>query len=127
MLDEPALMTAISRSWSFRARYCDRWTARSPRARGDQQLRDGAGGEPRHSSSARLVRMIGTLRAEDDPGGIRVGEERQALGEHVARLQVGHDQHVGAARDRRDDLLDRRGLRADRIVERQRAVEHARR
>ena len=75
------------------------------------------------SESARLVRMIGHARAEHDAGGVGAGQERQALGQHVAGLEVGHDQHVGPAGDRRDDVLDRGGLEADGVVEGQRAVE----
>ena len=70
-------------------------------ARCDQQLSDGAGREPRHFLVGAAGQDDRHLRAEDDPGGIRIGEERQALGEHVARLEVRHDQHIGAACDRR--------------------------
>ncbi|MNQ99874.1 hypothetical protein D3C85_1156260 [compost metagenome] len=63
------------------------------------------------------------LRAQHDAGGIRPGEERQALGEHVAGLQIGHHQYVGAPGHWRVDPLDLRRLQADRIVQGQRAVE----
>ena len=53
------------------------------------------------SSSARLVRMIGTFAPSTMPARVRVGEERQALRQHVAGFQVGHDQHVGATGDGR--------------------------
>ena len=62
-------------------------------------------------------------RAQHDAGGIGVGEEGQALGQHVAGLEVGHDQHVGATGHRRHDLLHARGLGVDGVVERERAIE----
>ena len=43
--------------------------------------------------------------AEHDAGGVGVGEEGQFLGQHVAGLDVGHQQDVGVAGDRRDDAL----------------------
>ena len=67
--------------------------------------------------------MIGTRAPSTIPGGVRIGEERQALGEHVAGFEVRNDEHVRASGDRGYDLLDRRRLRADRIVERERPVE----
>src|SRR5271166_2336256 len=74
------------------------------------------------SESARLVSMIGT-RAKHNSRGVRFGQERQALGEHVAGFEVRNDEHVRVSGDRRYDLLDRSRLRADRIVERERPVE----
>ena len=75
------------------------------------------------TESARLVRMIGTFAPSTMPAAVGARQERQALREHVAGLEIGHDQHVRAPRDRRHDLLDRRRLGADRVVERERAVE----
>ena len=66
-------------------------------------------------------------RAEHDAGGIRVGQEGQALGQHVAGLEIGHDEHVGLPGDRRDDLLDLRRAEIDGVVERERAVQDRRR
>ena len=71
--------------------------------------------------------MIGTRAPEHDAGGIGVGQERQLLGQHVAGLEIGHQQDVGIARDLGADALDRRRLLADRVVEGERAVEQARR
>ena len=64
-------------------------------------------------------------RAQHDPGGIGVGQERQLLGEHVARLEIGHQEYVGIARDLRADALDGRRLFADRVVERERPIEES--
>ena len=121
MLDEPALRTSDRVGHALRR-------SPSPRSRAARCATSAATAHEASrvvTESARLVRMIGTLRAEHDAGRVGAGEERQALREHVAGLEVGHDQHVGAARDRRVDLLDRRRLEADRVVERERAVEDA--
>ena len=64
-------------------------------------------------------------RAEHDAGGVGAGEEGELLGQHVAGLEIGHDQDVGLSRDLRDDPLLGRGRRADRVVEGQRPVEQA--
>ncbi len=64
-------------------------------------------------------------RAEHDAGDVGAGEVHQLLGEHVAGLDVRHDQDVGAARDRRLDALGGRGVHVDRIVEGERSVEDA--
>ena len=45
-------------------------------------------------------------RAEDDAGTIGVGQERELLGEHVARLEIRNEQDVGIACDLRDDAFD---------------------
>ena len=45
-------------------------------------------------------------RAEHDAGSVSPSEKRQALGQHVAGFEIGHDQHVGAPSHRRIDLLD---------------------
>ena len=75
------------------------------------------------SESARLVRMIGTRAPSTMPAASAPGEEGQAFREHVSGFEIGHDQHIGAARHRRDDLFERGRRRADGIVERERAVE----
>ncbi len=67
----------------------------------------------------------GHARAEHDAGGIGIGEERQFLGQHVARLHVRHQQDVGITGDRRNDALRQRGFAADGVVECERAVEDA--
>ena len=58
-------------------------------------------------------------RAEHDPRGVGLGKKGQALGEHIARLEIGNHEDIGAPRDWGDDLLDRRRLRAYRVVERE--------
>jgi hypothetical protein len=74
------------------------------------------------SASARLVRMIGTF-APRRSRGVGAGEERQALGQHVAGFEVGHDSTLARPATGEAIFLIARP-RADRIVERQRAVEH---
>ena len=75
------------------------------------------------SESARLVRMIGTRAPSTIPAASAPGEERQALGEHIASFEVGNDEHVRTSGDGGYDLLDRRRLRTDRVVERERPIE----
>ena len=74
------------------------------------RTRDGARGKPRELRVGAAGQDDRHAGAEHDAGGVGAGQERQALGQHVAGLEIGHDQHVGAAGDRRDDLLDRGGL-----------------
>jgi len=66
--------------------------------------------------------MIGT-RAPSTPGGIRVGQESQALGEHVAGFEVRDHEHVGLPGDGRSDVLDLRRAEVDGVVEGKRPVE----
>ena len=51
--------------------------------------------------SARLVRMIGHARAEHEAGAVGVGQEAELLGEDVAGFEIGREQDVGIAGDRR--------------------------
>ena len=85
-------------------------------------------GAGRHARS-HIVRARGQYDghpcAEHDAGRIGSGEERQVLGEHVAGFEVGHDQDLSLASDRRLDALDARRLRTDRVVEGERAIEFA--
>ena len=69
--------------------------------------------------------MIGTRAPSTKSRGIRLCKESQVLGQHVAGFEIGHDQNLRAARDRRFDALDSRRLRVDGVVEGERAVEHA--
>ena len=63
--------------------------------------------------------------AEHEARGVGLREEDEILGEHVAGFEIGHDQDLGAASDRRIDALDFRRLRIDGVVECQRPVEDA--
>ena len=85
--------------------------------------RDRAGGEAAQKRVGPARQNDRHARPEHNSRGVRFGEEGQALGEHVAGFEVRNDQHVRASGDRGYDLLDRRRLRADRIVERERPVE----
>jgi hypothetical protein len=49
----------------------------------------------------------------------------EVLGEHVARLEIGHYENLRAPSDRRFDAFDLRRLRADGVIERKRSVEYA--
>ena len=44
--------------------------------------------------------ILRRFQQENDAGRIRTGEKRQALGEHVARFEIRHHQHVRASRHR---------------------------
>ena len=89
------------------------------------ERRDGAGGEAGpHAVGARGEhdRHAG---AEDDAGGVGVGEEGQVLRQHVAGLEVGDDEDLAVAGDRAGDALDARRLGVDGVVEGERAFEQA--
>src|SRR5512143_825376 len=60
--------------------------------------------------------------AEHDARRIGVREEGEVLGQHVAGLEIRHDEDVRLAGDLRFDALDPRRLWADRIVEGKRPV-----
>ena len=45
-------------------------------------------------------------RAHDNAGRLRTTQVFQLLGQHVAGLQIGHDQNVGVARDLGHNALD---------------------
>ena len=77
------------------------------------------------TESAREVRMIGTRAPSTIPAAVGLGEERQVLCQHVAGFEVGHDQDLRTARNRRLDTLDLRRLRVDRVVESERTIENA--
>ena len=83
----------------------------------------GAGGQPgdrRVGPAGEDDRHAG---AEHDAGGIGIGQEGQALGEHVAGLEIRNDEDIGLPGHRRLDLLDLRGTEIDGVVERQRPIE----
>ena len=82
---------------------------------------------------ASRVRTVVRARRQHDrhrvpstmPARIRAGEVLQLLGQHVAGLEIGHEQDVGLPGHRRDDRLGARRFQRDRVVERERPVEHA--
>ena len=128
-LDEPALRTTIA---SATSRPSVRHHALWPCAAASRRACATSAAMPQDAS--RVDHRVGAAReddrhprAEHDARGIRAGEERQALRQHVAGLEIRHDQHVGAAGHGRVDLLDLHRLEADRVVERERPVEDARR
>ena len=85
------------------------------------------GDRARGHARAHVVRAAGEddrhARAEHDPCRVRVREERELLRDHVARLEIGHQQNVGVAGDLGLDLFDRRRFLADRVVHRERTIE----
>src|SRR3954454_1316726 len=84
---------------------------------------NGAGGEPRQQRVGAAGQDDRHTRAEYDTGGIRVRQERQALGQHVASLEVRNHEHVRSPCDRRYDPLDRCRFRTDRVIKREWAVQ----
>jgi hypothetical protein len=70
-----------------------------------QQHRDRAGRHARPHRVGARGQDDRHARAEHDAGGVRVGQERELLGQHVAGLEVGHKEDVGLARDRRAELI----------------------
>ena len=77
------------------------------------------------TESARLVRMTGTRAPSTMPAASASARNVRLCCQHVARFQVRHDQHVRAPGHRRFDVLDLGRLQADRVVERERAVQDA--
>ena len=69
-------------------------------ARGREQGCHRAGGEARQQRVRAAGEDDRDARAQHDASGIRAGEKGQAFRQHVAGLEVGHDQHVGAAGNR---------------------------
>ena len=53
------------------------------------------------TESAREVRMIGTRAPSTIPAASALARKIEVLGEHVAGFEIGHDEDLGAAGDRR--------------------------
>src|SRR4051794_40676103 len=87
MLDDPALSTRHTGTMA-------QTSGSASFARCASAISDPTAQEARRViwESARLVRMMGT---QHDPGGIRIGQKGQALGEHVASLEIRDDKDVG--------------------------------
>src|SRR5690349_14049805 len=124
MLDEPALMTRMT-SMSLPQDVSNDGGRRLLAPRERDQRRNGAGSQPRDDGIRAAREDDGHFRAEHDAGGIGAREKRQAFREHVARFEIGHDEHVRMARYGRLDALDLRGFFVDCVVERKRTVEYA--
>ena len=77
------------------------------------------------TESAREVSMIGTRAPSTMPGRIGLGEIGQILRQHVAGLEVRHDQDLRPAGHLGFDALDPRGFGIDRVIEGKRSVENA--
>ena len=90
-----------------------------------RQHRDGAARDPRAHAVGAAGQDDRHARAEHQPGAVGVRQEAELLGQDVAGLEVRRQQDVGIAGDLRVDALDSRRLLADRVVERERAVEQA--
>ena len=53
------------------------------------------------TESAREVRMIGTRAPSTMPAASALARKVEVLGQHVAGFEIGHDQDLRPARDRR--------------------------
>ncbi len=96
----------------------------SPRfapGRGEQGC-DRAGGKTRRARVGTARQDDRHARAQHDAGRVGVRQEGQALRQHVAGLEVGHHEHVGATGHRRRDPLHPGGAQIDRVVEGERPV-----
>jgi hypothetical protein len=63
-------------------------------------------------------------RAEHNAGRVRLGKECEILGEHVARLEIGHHENLRVPGDCGFDAFDLGRLRANGIIESKRPVEN---
>src|SRR5215472_9995770 len=103
-----------------------------PRLRRDlKHLASSVGREHRHRR-ARDSRSdaVGATRqddrhtsAEDEAGAVRIRQETELFGQHIPGLEIRNEEDVRIAGNVRLDALDARGLFADRVVEREGAVQ----
>ena len=75
--------------------------------------------------SARLVSITGTRAPITRPGRLRSGHEGELLVHHVAGFDVGRDEDIGLAGDRRLHAFDPRRLLVDGNVEIERTIDDA--
>ena len=75
-------------------------TGGGPAAGGGVERGDGAGGEAGADRVGARGQDDRHARAEHDAGGVGMGEEGQVLRQHVAGLEVGHDEDLAVAGDR---------------------------
>ena len=71
-----------------------------------REHRDRAARDPRSHAVGAARQDDRHARAEHEAGAVGVREKAELLGEHVAGLEVGHQQNVGIAGDLRLDALD---------------------
>ena len=71
--------------------------------------------------------MIGTRAPSTIPAASALARKAKLLRQHVAGFEIGHEKNIGPAGDGRDDVLGRRGLLADGVVEGQWPIEQCRR
>src|SRR3954463_10888411 len=114
MLDEPALTTRMVSGIASSL-----YRVSKAQAMGVESG-NGTGRHARHHAVGPARQDDWHARAQDDAGGIGVGQEGQVLRQHVAGFEVRNDQDVGIPRHGRVDALDARRFRADGVVERQR-------
>ena len=69
--------------------------------------------------------MIGTRAPSTMPAASALARNVKVLGQHVAGLEIGHDQDLRSARDFGLDALDPRRFGIDGVVEGKRPVEDA--
>ena len=94
-------------------------------ARMGRQHRDSATGNPRPHAVGPAGQDDRHPRAEHQPGAVGIGQEAELLGQDVAGFEIRREKNVGIAGDLRVNALGFGGLLADRVVERQWAVENA--
>jgi len=90
-----------------------------------EDQRDRAGAEAGDGVVGAACQHDRNPRAEHDSGHFRVGEIDELLGQHVAGIDVGDDEDVGLAGDRRDDPLGLCRLLRNGVIEGERRVEDA--
>src|SRR5262249_11171090 len=105
-------------------RSCRRQRGRAATRIGVKHCRRAGGHARAHGGGAR-GQDDRPARAEHDPGRVRLGEEREVLGQHVAGFEIGDDENLRTPCDRGFNALDLRRFGIDRIVESKRPVESA--
>ena len=75
-----------------------------------REQRHGAARDPRSHAVGAAGQDDRHARAEDETRAVRVGQEAELLGQHVARLEIRHEEDVRIAGDLRFDALDPRGF-----------------
>ena len=60
--------------------------------------------------------------AKDNARSLCIGQVLQLLGQHIARLQVWHNENIGPASDRGDDAFGTGSFRRHRVIKGQRAI-----
>ena len=89
------------------------------------ELRQRDGGDARGRAVGAARHDDRAARAEHQARILRAGQEHELLGEDIAGLEIGNDQHIGVARHVRHDAFRRSGVARDGVVEGERPIENA--